>query len=1108
VQLCGMVNHKEVNGVCAVVQQRGYDENLGHYYKLLLNGRAKAIKIKAANVSAVDKSLLRWTTYVDSEGDRTQIRLATSGERLEKRVNFDNATLKVVTKLELVEKDSSVGDCQTLYWDVRDQDGYGGRIALRGQDAPAILNRLKTLKKAAFGSEAAHRGKSDPHSEPQHRSALQALPPAELPNGGVPMKGWSEESAAGWVTAVLKVPDDVATYVREVFVDECVDGANLLKRMKKPAGMQRLLEAAYGAIAEAAANAAGDISEEILRKAAALRPDAAAAAVEALLAANGDREAAVPAEPEPEKAAASHLAQAEDTTNAVNLTACGPQTVHTEPCKPVDFVLEVWAHVCPLPQDVGTQKAQLATKPASMGLWYGAAVTVMLQVPEGFGLPHGPQDTFVYRGTNTCAQFFVRCHGAGEGRHMFRAELSVERQLVATMLFHTEVKSIRGATSDSSAILIAELEQTASQKEKHKAYIDWRSAKAEQLLAEMDAAIEEENTARFAAAMDGVDQIGGYASVVMHRFAEVVLPLARASFLGRADMVEQMLMSIERGHRCLNKQHCGYSAYMFACEQGHVDIVRLLVQHGCKTAGGGAESTARAPRDGYDLARDAGRADVVAVLDTLYDDKQIDLKKSASGHDLAPHVQHVSSAEPDRIGIDCLTGWGCDDESDHDRNWRIIGKGAQGAVYRVERIHPMIEIEDRESDVVHRLGTAIVKCVHDDDGRPELEGEIKQLARLRHTHIVQMVGYTYGKLPSQPNRWMLLLEECDGDLTVPIYNKQYGQLYDGSVHQGRSWSDGPELSWERRCDFAQQMASGLVYIYIHEHKQVHHWDLKPGNILIKRRAEGEWVLKIADFGVGDGVPEDEAEPVGTPEYMAPEAWGGRPEAASDVFSFGLILWELCTQKRVHEGFPHFDLRSHTVAEHIPMWMATKDARPEIPAECSLPWALLTQACWAADPAKRPTFADIETALQAFEPVVADWAATVDDAAPVTDSSVQQWLEGLGLGSKLDVLEAYVGGAETVADEGFQEFAQGADDYIEEMVEEDDLTDDEGATLKQAMHAMAVLTESKQPAPESRADPWHELCAMFKIRSSLPVNIDEGAPLVESIVDDEDRRATA
>eukprot|EP01047_Picozoa_sp_COSAG01_P089882 COSAG01_NODE_21868_length_881_cov_2.016624_1_plen_174_part_10 len=171
-------------------------------------------------------------------------------------------------------------------------------------------------------------------------------------------------------------------------------------------------------------------------------------------------------------------------------------------------------------------------------------------------------------------------------------------------------------------------------------------------------------------------------------------------------------------------------------------------------------------------------------------------------------------------------------------------------------------------------------------------------------------------LQAKAPAWALLLEPCDFDLTVPIYN------------DNRQWSEGPTLSWERRCDFAQQMTSGLAFIH---HKEQVHWDLKPGNILMKRRAGGAWILKIADFGMGDGEPEDdEAEPVGTPEYMAPEAWRGRPVPASDVFSFGLILWELCSQKRVHEGFPHFDPQHHTVDEHIPMWMATKDARPDIP----------------------------------------------------------------------------------------------------------------------------------------------------------------------------------
>ena len=46
--------------------------------------------------------------------------------------------------------------------------------------------------------------------------------------------------------------------------------------------------------------------------------------------------------------------------------------------------------------------------------------------------------------------------------------------------------------------------------------------------------------------------------------------------------------------------------------------------------------------------------------------------------------------------------------------------------------------------------------------------------------------------------------------------------------------------------------------------------------------------------------------------------------------------------------------------------------------------------------------------------------------------MQQWLDDLGLGSKLDVLEAYAGGAETVADEGFQEFVKDGDENMKEV----------------------------------------------------------------------------
>eukprot|EP01047_Picozoa_sp_COSAG01_P085456 COSAG01_NODE_18783_length_1053_cov_2.269392_2_plen_158_part_00 len=109
----------------------------------------------------------------------------------------------------------------------------------------------------------------------------------------------------------------------------------------------------------------------------------------------------------------------------------------------------------------------------------------------------------------------------------------------------------------------------------------------------------------------------------------------------------------------------------------------------------------------------------------------------------------------------------------------------------------------------------------------------KTLLRTRY-HDCKSAG-----LRAKEPAWALLLEPCDFDLTVPIYGKQ-------------PWGEGPTLSWERRCDFAQQMASGLAFI--HQSQQVH-WDLKPGNILMKRGAGGEgWVLKVADFGMGDTSP--------------------------------------------------------------------------------------------------------------------------------------------------------------------------------------------------------------------------------------------------------------
>jgi serine/threonine-protein kinase len=72
-----------------------------------------------------------------------------------------------------------------------------------------------------------------------------------------------------------------------------------------------------------------------------------------------------------------------------------------------------------------------------------------------------------------------------------------------------------------------------------------------------------------------------------------------------------------------------------------------------------------------------------------------------------------------------------------------------------------------------------------------------------------------------------------------------------------------------------------------------HCDVKPDNVVML--ADGR--VKVIDFGVAraiDEAPSEDATIAGTPAYMAPEQWRGRPQPASDVYSLGCLLYELVT----------------------------------------------------------------------------------------------------------------------------------------------------------------------------------------------------------------------
>jgi hypothetical protein len=132
--------------------------------------------------------------------------------------------------------------------------------------------------------------------------------------------------------------------------------------------------------------------------------------------------------------------------------------------------------------------------------------------------------------------------------------------------------------------------------------------------------------------------------------------------------------------------------------------------------------------------------------------------------------------------------------------------------------------------------------------------------------------------------------------------------------------------------------------YIHERNIIHR-DLKSLNILLddSKRA------KIADFGL---VRMKSLAPmtglIGTPQWMAPEilACSTYYDSKVDVFSFGIVLWELLTGEVPYKDVPVARLGYLVVQEGL---------RPEIPKSTPAALATLMAACWSADPRKRPDF---------------------------------------------------------------------------------------------------------------------------------------------------------
>ncbi|KAI4379684.1 hypothetical protein MLD38_005949 [Melastoma candidum] len=242
--------------------------------------------------------------------------------------------------------------------------------------------------------------------------------------------------------------------------------------------------------------------------------------------------------------------------------------------------------------------------------------------------------------------------------------------------------------------------------------------------------------------------------------------------------------------------------------------------------------------------------------------------------------------------------------------------------------------------------------------------EVTLLSRLHHRHVIKFVAAS--KKP-------------------PVYCIITEYLSEGSLRAYLHKLEDKSIPLQKIIAMALDIACGMEYV----HSQcVIHRDLKPENILIDQ----EFRLKLADFGIAceESYCDNLADDLGTYRWMAPEMIKRKPYGRKvDVYSFGLILWEM-----VAGTVPYEEMTPIQAAFAV----VNKNSRPTMPKDCPLALQALIEQCWSVHPEKRPEFWQVVKVLEEFDSSLSrDGTLSLASALTCRDHKKRllHWIQKLG-----------------------------------------------------------------------------------------------------------------